>query len=83
MVFFVFIFQSIIFFLAGYETTSSLLGFASYLLALNPDVQDTLYAEIQDKAPSRDVIGYDVVNKMTYLDMVICESLRVYPPASL
>ncbi|XP_033625952.1 cytochrome P450 3A13-like [Asterias rubens] len=75
--------QSIIFFLAGYETTSSLLGFASYLLALNPDVQDTLYAEIQDKAPSRDVIGYDVVNKMTYLDMVICESLRVYPPASL
>ncbi|XP_071784952.1 cytochrome P450 3A13-like [Asterias amurensis] len=72
--------QAILFFLAGYETTSSLLGFASYLLALNPDVQDKLYAEIQDKAPSRDVIGYDVVNKMTYLDMVICESLRVYPP---
>ncbi|XP_071785223.1 cytochrome P450 3A13-like [Asterias amurensis] len=75
--------QALLFFLAGYETTSSLLGFASYLLALNPDIQDKLYAEIQDKAPSRDVIGYDVVNKMTYLDMVICESLRVYPPAAI
>ncbi len=78
-----FVFQAMIFFLAGYETTSSLLGFASYLLALNPDVQDKLYAEIQDKAPGRDVVGYDVVNKMTYLDMVICEALRVYPPASV
>lgn len=36
------------FLLAGYETTASTLAFMSYLLALNPEVQEKLQAEIQD-----------------------------------
>ncbi|XP_038077348.1 cytochrome P450 3A6-like [Patiria miniata] len=74
--------QGITFFLAGYETTNTLLGFASYLLALNQDCQEKLYSEILDVAPSRELVSYDTVGKMNYLDMVISESLRYYPPVA-
>ena len=37
---------AITFMLAGYETTSNTLGYTSYLLALNPDKQDKLCADI-------------------------------------
>ncbi|XP_022082383.1 cytochrome P450 3A24-like [Acanthaster planci] len=73
--------QAITFFLAGYETTNTLLSFTAYLLATNQDVQEKLHAEIDDLAPTRDNLGYDVIAKMEYLDMVINESLRMYPPA--
>ncbi|XP_022082457.1 uncharacterized protein LOC110974856 [Acanthaster planci] len=73
--------QSLIFFLAGYETTNTLLSFTAYLLATNQEAQEKLHAEIDNLAPTRDNLGYDVIAKMEYLDMVINESLRMYPPA--
>ena len=44
--------------IAGYETTSTSLGFISYELALNPDVQKKLQAEIDEHFPDevRDVL---------------------------
>lgn len=69
------------FFLAGYETTNTLLCFASYLLATNQDVQEKLHAEIADIAPNKESLGYDTIAKMDYLDMVVNETLRMYPPA--
>lgn len=36
------------FILAGYETTSSLLTYTAYLLALNPNIQDKLCQVIED-----------------------------------
>ncbi len=73
--------QAVVFFLAGYETTNALLTFAAYLLAVNQDIQEKLHAEIDNLAPTRDDLGYDIINKMDYLDMVINETLRMYPPA--
>ncbi|XP_038069744.1 cytochrome P450 3A24-like [Patiria miniata] len=73
--------QSLTFFLAGYETTNTLLSFTAYLLATNQDTQEKLHAEIDNLAPTRDNLGYDVIAKMEYMDMVINESLRMYPPA--
>ncbi|XP_077870418.1 cytochrome P450 3A29-like [Saccoglossus kowalevskii] len=74
--------QSLLFFFAGYETTSTLLAFVCYNLATNPEVQDTLHKEIDNVMLSYEEVGYDAVSDMTYLDMVVSETLRKYPPAT-
>lgn len=75
--------QTLLFFLAGYDTTNIALSLAAYSLATHPEVQERLFQEIQEKAPNRDSVNYDTVNKMEYLDMVLSETLRCYPPASV
>ncbi|XP_072182139.1 cytochrome P450 3A19-like [Diadema setosum] len=71
-----------IFLAAGYETTTTALTLGSYLLARNPQVQDKLIAEIDKLAPKRDDVDYTKVSTMPYLDQVMCEILRYYPPAT-
>jgi cytochrome P450 family 9 len=77
--------QCFVFFLAGFETSSTLLTFAAYELAVNPDVQTKLHEEIM--ATHADLGGktltYEALQKMKYLDMVISEALRKWPPAPL
>ncbi|RDD43709.1 Cytochrome P450 3A8 [Trichoplax sp. H2] len=73
--------QSFIFLLAGYETTASALAYTSYLLALNPDVQQRLLDEIDEKCPKGTTVTSELVSSLPYLDMVLSESLRIYPPA--
>lgn len=73
--------QCLIFFLAGYETVSTLMNFASYELAIDNEIQDRLYQEIKeakDKLGGRPV-SYDVVMNLAYLDAFICECLRKHP----
>ena len=45
----------ITFLLAGYETTANTLSFTSYLLAINPEVQDKLCSEIDNYFESKPV----------------------------
>ncbi|XP_066238281.1 cytochrome P450 3A12-like [Saccopteryx leptura] len=73
--------QSIIFIFAGYETTSSSLSFLMYFLATHPDVQQKLQEEIDATFPNKAPPTYDAVVQMEYLDMVLNESLRIYPLA--
>ena len=72
-----------LFFIAGYETTNSTLGFIVYSLATNPEVQKKLIDEIDEVTPTRDSVNYNTIAKMPYLDSVVCETLRLYPPATL
>uniref|UniRef100_A0AB39A350 Cytochrome P450 3A8 n=1 Tax=Hyalomma asiaticum TaxID=266040 RepID=A0AB39A350_HYAAI len=73
--------QCVLFFLAGHDTTSSVLSYAVYLLALNPEVQAKLRKEVDEciathgKEPS-----LDAVSKLPYLHCVVSETLRMYPP---
>ena len=64
----------------SYETTAAALLFTSYLLAKNPDVQRKLQEEIDSKFSDDTSANYDNVSELQYLDMVLCESMRVYPP---
>ncbi|XP_001649101.2 probable cytochrome P450 9f2 [Aedes aegypti] len=73
--------QCFVFFLAGFDSVSSEMVFMAYELALNPDVQQRLYEEIveTDKQLGGKPPTYDTLQKMQYMDMVVSESLRMWP----
>eukprot|EP00057_Strongylocentrotus_purpuratus_P025422 XP_011679896.1 PREDICTED: cytochrome P450 3A6 [Strongylocentrotus purpuratus] len=75
--------QVLIFFTAGAETTTTLLGFIFYALSMNPDIQEKLISEVDEVTPSRDSVGYSSIATMPYLDQVVCETLRLFPPAGI
>jgi cytochrome P450 family 9 len=62
----------VLFILAGFDTTQSLLLFCAYALALNQDVQERLRDEVNGVVDENDgELTYDGLQKMTYLDMII------------
>ncbi|XP_029801600.1 cytochrome P450 3A12-like [Suricata suricatta] len=71
--------QSVIFIFAGYEPTSTSLSFLVYELATHPDVQQKLQEEIDATFPNKEPPTYDALVQMEYLDMVLNETLRLYP----
>ncbi|RZC37404.1 p450 domain containing protein, partial [Asbolus verrucosus] len=76
--------QSFVFFLAGFETSSTLMTFALYELARNQDIQQKLRDEIKTVLAKHDgKITYDAIQEMKYMNQVIDESLRKHPPAPL
>ncbi|EOA99860.1 Thromboxane-A synthase, partial [Anas platyrhynchos] len=73
--------QAFLFLIAGYETTTSTLSFATYLLATHPECQEKVLQEIDEFSAKHMVPDYQNVQELPYLDMVIAETLRMYPPA--
>nr|CAD7574265.1 unnamed protein product [Timema californicum] len=75
--------QALVFIFGGLETTSTVLTFACYELALHQDVQKRLAAEI-DASLGVDggKLTYETTQNIPYLDTVISETLRLYPPAA-
>ncbi|XP_058837436.1 probable cytochrome P450 9f2 [Topomyia yanbarensis] len=75
--------QCFIFFIGGFDTVSTTATFLLYELIRNPEIQQTLYSEVLEthKSLAGSPLNYDVLQKMKYLDMVISESLRLWPPA--
>ncbi|XP_041893487.1 cytochrome P450 3A9-like [Corvus kubaryi] len=71
--------QAFIFIFAGYEPTSNTLGYLAYELALHPDVQQKLLQEINTVLPNKAPLTYEAIMKLEYLDMVVNETLRIYP----
>lgn len=64
---------------AGHETSAIAMTWTLHLLAHHPEIQERLYQEIKDIKSFEDM---DVMNfsNTTYLQQVIKESLRYYPP---
>uniref|UniRef100_A0A3Q3KYB1 Thromboxane-A synthase n=1 Tax=Mastacembelus armatus TaxID=205130 RepID=A0A3Q3KYB1_9TELE len=73
--------QAFVFLLAGYETSSNTLAFTCYLLAIHPECQCKVQEEVDDFFTRHESPHYTNVQELKYLDMVICEALRLYPPA--
>lgn len=71
--------QAITFFMAGFETTSNLVGFALYELSLRQDCQDELRKEIFEAFPDDDTdfITFDKIQQMKFLDMVIAGEFSI------
>ncbi|XP_026474277.1 cytochrome P450 9e2-like [Ctenocephalides felis] len=73
--------QAVLFLVAGFDTSSTLMCFTCYELAINPDVQKKLQDEIDEVRAENKKVTYDIIQKMKYLDMVISEGLRYWTPA--
>ncbi|ESW23663.2 hypothetical protein PHAVU_004G064600 [Phaseolus vulgaris] len=70
------------FFFAGHETTALLLTWTVMLLASNPHWQDKVRAEVKEICKG-ETPSLDQLSKLTLLQMVINESMRLYPPATV
>ncbi|ETN64342.1 cytochrome P450 9b2 [Anopheles darlingi] len=74
--------QAFIFFFAGYETVSWSISFALYELAIAEDIQRKLREEIDETEATLaegEVIGYEKLQSMRYMDMLVSETLRKWP----
>jgi cytochrome P450 len=67
-------------FLAGHETTANALSWTWYLLSEHPDVEARLHEELDAVLGGRPPAFEDVAS-LRYTEMVLAESMRLYPPA--
>jgi cytochrome P450 len=67
-------------FMAGHETTAVALSWTWYLLAQHPEVDRRLGAELREVlADRRATVAY--IARLKYVERVVTEVMRLYPPA--
>ena len=73
--------QALVFFLGGFDTTSTFMQAYFWELAQNPDVQQILIEEVDELIEKLNgkPVSYEQLNQLKYLDMVINETLRKWP----
>jgi len=67
-------------FLAGHETTALALSWAWSLLAMHPEAEARLAAEVADVLGGRSASADDLP-RLRYTEGVVLEAMRLYPPA--
>jgi len=77
--------NSLIMFLAGFDTVSNAASLVLYFLAKNPDLQEKLYQEIQEAVDTSgsNQFDYATIMGMSYMEKFFQESLRMYPMTHL
>lgn len=72
--------EILILYAAGYETTANGLSWLFYLLAQNPEHKKNLVDEIK-RVDLPEALSFEHLRNLPFSDMVISETLRLYPPA--
>ncbi|KIW18164.1 hypothetical protein PV08_02452 [Exophiala spinifera] len=70
----------ITFLIAGHETTSGLLSFVFYELLKNPEAYRKAQEEV-DRVVGDGTVEYQHLSQLEYLNAILRETLRLYPPA--
>ncbi|KAH8401699.1 hypothetical protein KR009_007400, partial [Drosophila setifemur] len=71
--------QAFVFFGAGFETSSTTMGFALFELAQHQDIQDRVREECKEVLKKfNGEFTYESMKEMVYIDQVISETLRLY-----
>jgi cytochrome P450 len=65
--------------LAGHDTTALTLTYTWYLLSEHPSARDRVHEEVQDVV-GEDRPTMDHVNEFEYVEWVVNEAMRLYPP---
>lgn len=68
------------FMFAGHDTTTSAISFAIYNIAKYTDIQQKVYEEAIEVIGDDEEISTQKLNNLSYLDLVIRESLRLFSP---
>ncbi|KAK7579854.1 hypothetical protein V9T40_000483 [Parthenolecanium corni] len=69
---------------AGYDTVAIALGMTIYLVGNHPEIQKKIQAELDSVILSDDdFLNSQTLAKLKYLEWVILEGLRLYPPAPM
>ncbi|MBR8497903.1 cytochrome P450, partial [Burkholderia cenocepacia] len=74
------VFQMITFLIAGHETTSGLLSFATYFLLKNPDVLQRA-RDMVDEVVGNDTPRIEHLARLRYIEQILMETLRIWPTA--
>ncbi len=72
--------ETMVLFLAGYDTSSNALTATMHLLDKYPEVQEKARAEA-DAVVKNGSIAFEDLRQLPYITQVIKESMRLYPPA--
>lgn len=70
----------------GHDTTASAIGFALHLISKDARVQQKMLDEIdailEIKADEDQELSFSELGQLKYMDMVIKEALRLFPPVA-
>lgn len=77
--------QAVLFFIAGFETTASVLTTIFFEFAHNKEIQERLFEEVLTIAKNTDTSNLDeyfdqLLKNAPYLNAVVSEAIRKYPP---
>ncbi|XP_011565578.3 cytochrome P450 6B6 isoform X1 [Plutella xylostella] len=71
--------QCVMFFAAGFETSSTTTSFTLLELAKHPEHQQRVIDEVDAYLASRGEVQYDCTTELPFLESCIAEALRLYP----
>jgi cytochrome P450 len=70
-------------FMAGHETTANTMAWAWYLLSRHPEAEARLHEELDEVLGDGRPPSHDDLPRLRHADMIITETLRLYPTAWL